>query len=101
MVASKNLPPLVELSPSVFLGIESPVDGQRLVLKKALVALADGKNVFILLDDGLLVRAQTSLDVMEIAYPALFLRSSLKSRLAYARARSIFPGSITPIRDWK
>jgi hypothetical protein len=85
----KNLPPLVELSPSGFLGIEAPLDGQRFVLKKALVALADGKDVFILLDDGLLVRAQTSLDVMEIVYPAMFLRVSRELLIPIARVTAI------------
>lgn len=85
----KNLPPLVELRPSGFLGIEAPIDGQRLVLKKALVALADGKDVFILLDDGLLARAQTSLDIIEIVYPALFLRVSRELLVPIARVTAI------------
>ena len=86
---SKNLPPLVELGPSGFLGIEALIDGQRLILRKLLVALADGKDVFILLDDGLLVRAQTSLDVMEIAYPAFFLRVSRELLVPIARVTAI------------
>lgn len=85
----RNLPPLVELCPSGFLGIEAPLDGQRLVLKKVLVALADGKDVFVLLDDGLLVRAQTSLDVMEIAYPGIFLRVSRELLVPIARVTAI------------
>ena len=85
----KNLPPLVELGPPGFLGIEVPIDGQRIVLRKILVALADGKDVFILLDDGLLVRAQTSLDVMEIAYPAVFLRVSRELLVPIARVTAI------------
>lgn len=85
----RNLPPLVELRPSGFLGIEAPLDGQRLVLKKVLVALADGKDVFVLLDDGLLVRAQTSLDVMEIAYPGIFLRVSRELLVPTARVTAI------------
>ena len=86
---SKNLPPLVELGPSGFLGIEAPIDGQRLILRKLLVALADGKDVFILLDDGLLVRAQTSLDVMEIAYPGIFLRVSRELLVPITRVTAI------------
>ncbi|TAM04910.1 MAG: hypothetical protein EPN70_10115 [Paraburkholderia sp.] len=85
----KNLPPLVELARSGFLGLEAPVDGQRFVLKKALVAFADGKAVFVLLDDGLLVRAQASLDVMEIAYPAFFLRISRELLVPIARVTAI------------
>jgi hypothetical protein len=85
----KNLPPLVELGPSTVLGIEAPIDGRRIVLRKILVALADGKDVFILLDDGLLVRAQTSLDVIEIAYPAVFLRVSRELLVPIARASAI------------
>lgn len=85
----KNLPPLVELGPSGFLSIEVPVDGQRLVLKKALVVLADGKNVFVLLDDGLLVRAQTSLDVLEVVYPSVFLRVSRELLVPIARVTAI------------
>ncbi|WP_186208231.1 hypothetical protein [Burkholderia gladioli] len=85
----KNLPPLVELGRSGFLGLEAPVDGQRFVLKKALVALADGKDVFILLDDGLLVRAQTSLDVMETVYQAHFLRVSRELLVPIARVTAI------------
>ena len=85
----KNLPPLVELGPSTVLGIEAPIDGQRIGLRKILVALADGKDVFILLDDGLLVRAQTSLDVMEIAYPAVFLRVSRELLVPIARVTAI------------
>ncbi|KVF15186.1 hypothetical protein WJ05_06805 [Burkholderia vietnamiensis] len=85
----KNLPPLVELGPSGFLGIEAPIDGQRLVLRKTLVALADRKDVFILLDDGLLVRAQASLDVMEIVYPALFVRVSRELLVPIARVTAI------------
>lgn len=85
----RNLPPLVELRPSGFLGIEAPLDGQRLVLKKVLVALADGKDVFVLLDDGLLVRAQTSLDIMEVAYPGIFLRVSRELLVPIARVTAI------------
>ena len=85
----KNLPPLVELGPSGFLGIEAPIDGQRIVLRKILVALADGKDVFILLDDGLLVRAPTSLDVMEVAYPAFFVRVSRELLVPIARVTVI------------
>lgn len=85
----KNLPPLVELGPSRFLGIEAPIDGQRLILRKLLVALADGKDVFILLDDGLLVRAQTSLDVMEITYPGIFLRVSRELLVPITRVTAI------------
>lgn len=85
----KNLPPLVEPGPSGFLGIEAPIDGQRLVVRKTLVALADGKDVFILLDDGLLVRAQTSLDIMEIAYPGFFLRVSRELLVPTARVTAI------------
>ncbi|PMS23035.1 hypothetical protein C0Z18_02090 [Trinickia dabaoshanensis] len=85
----RNLPPLVELRPSGFLGTEVPLDGRRFVLKKVLVAIADGKDVFILLADGLLVRAQTSLDVMEIVYPALFVRVSRELLVPIARVTAI------------
>lgn len=85
----KYLPTLVELGRSGFLGIEAPIDGQRFVLRKTLVALADGKDVFVLLDDGLLVRAQTSLDVMEIVYPAFFLRVSRELLVPIARVTAI------------
>ncbi|MBR8211150.1 hypothetical protein KDW61_21035 [Burkholderia cenocepacia] len=53
------------------------------------MALADGKDVFILLDDGLLVRAQTSLDVMEIAYPAFFVRVSRELLVPIARVTAL------------
>ncbi|WP_186200444.1 hypothetical protein [Burkholderia gladioli] len=82
----KNLPTLVELGRFGFLGVEAPLDGQRLVLKKALIALADGKDVFILLDDGLL---ETSLDVMEAIYPAHFLRVSRELLVSIARVTAI------------
>lgn len=57
--------------------------------QKALVALADGKDVFVLLDDDLLVRAQTSLDVIEIAYPGIFLRVSRELLVPIPRVTAI------------
>ena len=45
--------------------------------------------MFVLLDDDLFVRAQTSLDVIEIAYPAIFLRVSRELLVAISRVTAI------------